>query len=527
MFALRPCPTNPNHLSIGLGSAASRFANPINRPAVLLSLRCAPRLTRRLVISAKGSDYYETLNLNRNATLQEIKSSYRSLARKYHPDMNKSAGAEEKFKEISAAYEVLSDDDKRSIYDRFGEAGLQGQYEGSGAGGQVDPFEVFGAFFGDSTGIFGGRADMGNFNFNMRNTRTSDLDIRYNLTLSFEESIFGGRQNVDVTRFETCNMCNGTGAKSKNCVRSCTDCGGRGAVMKTQRTPIGVVSQVSTCTRCNGDGTIVTDSCRKCNGDGKLRIKRSIEIEIPPGVNDGNTMQVQGEGNINNKRGIAGDLYLFLHVSEKTGIWREGLNLYSKISIDYTEAILGTVVKVETIEGLRDLQIPSGIQLGETLKFPFLGVPNMKKPGDRGDHHVIVNIEIPRIISVEEHTLVEKLASLQKSCNYHMNQSNDEVANGKKRNRQNNASTKAPGKVNSLLSSIKRFLSRKQSRAGFSSLSIEAEVPTWTNHSAVDPSFVISFSVVFVILHIYTSIIRADSHMISTRKKPMLTQIDE
>nr|DAD32175.1 TPA_asm: hypothetical protein HUJ06_011026 [Nelumbo nucifera] len=262
------------------------------------------KCSRRTVIrAAGGSDYYSTLNLSRDATLQEIKSAYRKLARKYHPDLNKSPGAEEKFKEISAAYEVLSDDEKRSLYDRFGEAGLQGDYNGSGFSSQgVDPFEVFDTFFGESNGIFGGRDDLGGINFNLRNKRDQDLDIRYDLYLSFEESIFGGERNIEVSCFVTCDDCNGTGAKSRNCIKSCTNCGGRGGVMKTQKTPFGIMSQVSTCSTCGGDGKIITDHCRRCGSGGRVQSKRSIKVIIPPGVNDGATMQVQGEGNFDKKR---------------------------------------------------------------------------------------------------------------------------------------------------------------------------------------------------------------------------------
>ncbi|XP_073110394.1 uncharacterized protein [Elaeis guineensis] len=370
-----------------------------------------PRHKRGVVVRAKASDYYATLNVSRNATLQEIKTAYRNLARKYHPDMNKSPGAEEKFKEISAAYEVLSDDEKRPLYDRYGEAGLQGEYGGNGVGPQgVDPFEVFNAFFGDSDGFFG---DPGGINFDTKFNRSQGLDIRYDLPLSFEESIFGGRREINVTRFETCDNCNGTGAKSSNCIKTCTECGGRGGVMKTQRTPFGIVSQVSTCSKCGGNGRTITDQCRSCNGEGRVQAKRCIRVDIPAGVNDGYTIQVQGEGSIDKKRGIAGDLYLFIQVNEKPGIRRKGLNLYSDVSIDYTEAILGTTVKVETIEGYQDLQIPSGTQPGETLKLSNMGVPNIKRPSVRGDHHFTVRVEIPKNISDVERSLVEELASLR------------------------------------------------------------------------------------------------------------------
>ncbi|XP_058080041.1 uncharacterized protein LOC131228193 isoform X2 [Magnolia sinica] len=442
--------------------------------------------------------------------------------------MNKSSGAEEKFKEISAAYEVLSDDEKRSLYDRFGEAGLQGDYGGSGVGPQgVDPFEVFDAFFGESNGLFGGTGDSGGFNFNLRNSRNQSLDIRYDLSVSFEESVFGGQQEIEVTRFETCDNCNGTGAKSSGCIKPCADCGGRGGVMKSQRTPFGIVSQVSTCSKCRGGGKIITESCQRCKGDGRIQTKRNLKIDIPAGVNDGVTMQIQGEGSFDKRRGKVGDLYLSIHVNEKRGIWREGLNLYSKISIDYTEAILGTVVKVETIEGLRDLQIPSGIQPGEIIKLPLMGVPNIRKPSVRGDHNFIVSIEIPKTISDAERSLVEKLASLKTSSRDNSVPSEGTIKGNldeyNKRSRENPVLGKGVKQVSSLWSSVKSFLRRKQSRTGFSSVSIEASVPMWAHHSRADPLLVISVSMVFVLACLSSLMDRFDSCKLLQQQKPSFT----
>ncbi|CAI9285382.1 unnamed protein product [Lactuca saligna] len=361
-------------------------------------------------------DYYKVLKVRKNATLQEIKSSYRALARKYHPDMNKADGAEEKFKEISAAYEVLSDEEKRSLYDRFGEAGLQGNYDGSGAGFQeVDPFEVFGTFFGDSNGFFGGNGmnESGDNNFNFRNKGTNSLNIRHDVFLSFEESIFGAKRDIEVSCFETCDNCGGTGAKSRNCIKSCNQCGGRGAVMQTQETPFGVMSQVSSCSKCGGDGKIITENCQYCRGEGNVQKTRTVKVVIPPGVTDEDTMGIQGEGNIDKTRNRVGDLYLVFHVKQKHGIKREGLNLYSEINIDYTQAILGTVIKVETVDGVKDLHVPSGIQPRETIKLSKMGVPDINKPSVRGSHHFIVNVNIPKYISNEERLLVEKLAAVR------------------------------------------------------------------------------------------------------------------
>ncbi|KAL2462346.1 Molecular chaperone Hsp40/DnaJ family protein [Abeliophyllum distichum] len=410
---------------------------------------------------ASSSDYYSVLNISRNATLQEIKTSYRSLARKYHPDMNKGPGAEEKFKEISAAYETMRKGlcmiaSARQVYREI--------FDASGTGPQeVDPFEVFAEYFGESNKFFGRSSEPSGFTFNFREKGSQNLDIRYDLYLSFEESIFGGERDIEIACFETCDDCGGTGAKSSSSMKSCSGCGGRGGVMKTQKTPFGIMSQVTTCSKCSGDGKIITDRCRRCDGSGQVRAKRSIKVVVPPGIHDGATMQIQGEGSFDKRRGVAGDLYLVLHTQEKIGIQRDGLNLYSKVNVDYTEAILGTVIKVETVDGLKDLKIPPGIQPGDILKFPHMGVPNINKPSVRGDHHFAVNVQIPKNISDAERMLVEKLASLRGTSQNFSLPDNGILG----RNDKNNANqTSNPGRKNAtyLWKSIKDFLSMETSR---------------------------------------------------------------
>ncbi|XP_061362651.1 uncharacterized protein LOC133306357 [Gastrolobium bilobum] len=485
--------------------------------------------SRASVIRAKaGTDYYSTLNVSSNATLQEIKSSYRKLARKYHPDMNKSPGAEEKFKEISAAYEVLSDDEKRSLYDRFGESGLQGENGVSASASGVDPFDLFDAFFGRSDGLFGD-SDGGGINFDLRNNRNHVHDVRYDLHLSFEESIFGGKREIEVSCFQTCNGCEGTGAKSKNCIKQCANCGGRGGEMKSQRTPFGVMSQVSTCSKCGGLGKTITDHCRMCDGSGKVESKRTMKVVIPPGISDGDTMQIRGEGNFDEKRHITGDLFVVLHVDKKQGIWREGLHLYSKINIDFTDAILGSVKKVETVEGLRDLQIPSGIQPGDSVKLSRLGVPDMNKPSTRGDHYFIVNVLIPKNISGTERVLVEQLASLRASSKGNSVSSNDiGRRKGKfnefiKRHPKDEASSKGIKNVGSLWRSIKNFLRGGHSEERFASISLDTSVSLWRfgheNHSVSN-----SFFVVFIITWIFASIAKSEYSLFQKRTQSFINR---
>ncbi|KAG2385111.1 Chaperone protein [Vigna angularis] len=459
--------TNASLSSSSTLSAAtfgSHLLRKIQNP--IIGFSATRNRSRAALIRAKaGADYYSTLNVSPSASLQEIKASYRKLARKYHPDMNKSPGAEEKFKEISAAYEVLSDEEKRSLYDRFGESGLQEENGGSSGAPGVDPFDLFDTFFGRSDGIF--REEMGKGHSGRQSSLAArkNLVIQYDLNLSFEESIFGAQREIEVSCFQTCDTCDGTGAKSKNCIKQCINCGGRGGEMKSQRTPFGMMSQVSTCSKCSGLGKIITDHCRRCDGSGQVQSKETIEVDIPAGVNDGDTMQIQGQGNFDKKRQITGDLFVVLHVDEKQGIWREGLHLYSKINIDFTDAILGSVKKVETVEGLRDLQIPSGIQPGDSVKLSRLGVPDMNKPFVRGNHYFIVNVLIPKDISGTQRVLVEQLASLRASNRRDSLSSGDNgIPKGKfneftkRRDPRGDGSSKGIKNVDSLWGSIKNFL---------------------------------------------------------------------
>ncbi|XP_051113551.1 uncharacterized protein LOC127239440 [Andrographis paniculata] len=448
----------------------------------------APFIAAAAARRDSGSDYYSVLNVDRNASLQEIKAAYRSLARKYHPDMNKQPGAEEKFKEISAAYEVLSDAEKKSVYDRFGKEGLNGEFDATTAGPGVDPFEVFAQYFGESNDFFGRSGEQGGFSFNFREKNSQNLDIRYDLHLNFEDSIFGGKHDIEVPCLETCDSCSGTGAKSSSCVKECVECGGSGQEMKTQKTPFGVMTQVTTCSKCRGDGKIITDKCRRCNGRGQIHAMRSIEVVIPPGIDDGATMQVRGEGNVDKVRAISGNLYLIVHVKEKQGIQRDGVHLYSKVVVDYTEAILGTAKKVNTVEGVKDIQIPPGTQPGQKLKLPRMGVPKLNKPSARGDHYFTVDVVIPKHISDAEHELVSKLASLRKVEGYTFPDNDGDQT-----------SSRTGGTASRWWKSVKGLLRGRRSREKFASICIDSLVPwTYSKPPSNLPS-VITISAVFIL----------------------------
>ncbi|KAJ7550714.1 hypothetical protein O6H91_07G113900 [Diphasiastrum complanatum] len=369
---------------------------------------------RRVVVMAMAADYYSVLGLSRSASKQEIKSAYRRLARQYHPDVNKEPGAEEKFKEISTAYEVLSDDEKRPIYDQFGEAGVRSPTGGSGGTYATNPFDLFESFFGASVGGFGPMGTTG-FATRRRNIAVQGDDVRYDMSLEFIDAIFGTDKEFEASHLETCAACGGSGAKSSLSSKACPTCGGRGQVMRTQATPFGTFSQVSTCTTCGGEGEVISDYCRKCGGEGRVRVRKNIKVKIPPGVNSGSTLRVRGEGDVGARGGPPGDLYVFLNVKEIPGIQRDGVNLYSTVTISYTDAILGTIAQVTTVEGVTDLQIPSGTQPGDVMVLSNLGVPKLNRPSARGDHFFTIKVTIPTRLSEVERELVEELARIQKS----------------------------------------------------------------------------------------------------------------
>ncbi|KAG8388265.1 hypothetical protein BUALT_Bualt02G0107700 [Buddleja alternifolia] len=369
----------------------------------------ARRFGRAVVVAA--ADYYSTLGVPKSATSKDIKAAYRKLARQYHPDVNKEPGATEKFKEISAAYEVLSDDQKRALYDRYGEAGVKSTVGGGGGYTASNPFDLFEAFFGPSMGGFSGMEGSA-FGSSRRSTVSKGEDLRYDMTLEFSAAIFGAEKEFELSHLETCDVCAGTGAKVGSKMRICSTCGGRGQVMRTEQTPFGMFSQVSICPNCGGDGEMISESCRKCSGAGRIRVRKDIKVKIPPGVSKGSILRVAGEGDAGPKGASPGDLYVYLDIEEIPEIQRDGINLLSTISISYLDAILGTVTKVKTVEGMTELQIPPGTQPGDVLVLARKGAPKLNRPSIRGDHLFTVKVSIPKRISVKERELLEELASL-------------------------------------------------------------------------------------------------------------------
>jgi len=340
----------------------------------------------------------------RAATDQEIKSAYRKLALQFHPDRNpNNPDAEEKFKEASEAYAVLADGEKRSLYDRFGHAGVGG---GAGVGFDATVFQDFSDIFGDFFGfgdIFGGGGSR-------RRTRTQrGADLREDVNLEFEEAFFGTETKVTVRRHETCEECKGSGAAPGKAPVTCRSCAGRGQVRYQQ----GFFSIARTCPTCQGAGSVITDPCQKCKGEGRILRQKTIDAKIPAGVEDGTRIRFGGLGEAGAFGGPAGDLYVVLHVKDHAFFEREGNNLYCVIPISFTQAALGTEIHVPTLEGEHLLKIPDGIQSGTTLRIRGKGVPMLNSHG-KGDLFVEVRVQTPGKLNKRQRELLQELESTTK-----------------------------------------------------------------------------------------------------------------
>ncbi|MFP4120379.1 MAG: molecular chaperone DnaJ [Coleofasciculus sp.] len=355
-------------------------------------------------------DYYETLGVSRDADKEEIKRAYRRLARKYHPDVNKEQGAEERFKEINRAYEILSEPEMKARYDRFGEAGVS---SGAGAGAGYADFgdmgfaDIFESFF---SGFAGG---MGQQTGRRRGGPTRGDDLRLDLKLEFREAVFGGEKEIRIPHLENCNTCNGTGAKPGTRPRTCSTCSGSGQVRRATRTPFGSFTQVSVCPTCNGEGQVIEDKCETCGGAGRKQETKKLKITIPPGVDNGTRLRVSKEGDAGLRGGPPGDLYVYLFVEEDAEFQRDGINVLSELKISYLQAILGCRLQVNTVDGPVELKIPPGTQPNTVLTLENHGVPKLGNPVSRGDHLITIQIDIPTRITAEERELLEKLAKIK------------------------------------------------------------------------------------------------------------------
>ena len=355
-----------------------------------------------------AGDYYEILGVSREADTEELKRAYRRLARKYHPDVNKEAGSEERFKEISRAYEVLKEPELRARYDRFGEAGVS-----SGAAGFdpnfTDPFtDIFESFFSGFGGGVGG-----NTQTRKRTGPARGDDLRLDLRLEFKEAIFGGEKEIRIKHLETCETCTGTGAKPGTRPQTCSTCGGSGQVRRATRTPVGSVTQVSVCPNCNGTGQMIEDKCSTCGGRGLNEVTKKLKINVPAGVDNGTRLRVANEGDAGKRSGPPGDLYVFLSVAPDAKFKRDGINILSEVKISYLQAILGFDFEVETVDGPTKLTIPAGTQPGTVLTLENKGVPRLGNPVSRGDHLITILVEIPTKVAQEERELLEQLVKIR------------------------------------------------------------------------------------------------------------------
>ena len=358
-----------------------------------------------------AGDYYQILGVSRDADKDELKRAYRRLARQYHPDVNKEPGAEEKFKEINRAYEVLSEPDTRARYDRFGEAGVGGAAGASGfdygdMGGFADIFETIFSGFGGGVGTAQGQS-------RRRNGPIRGDDLRLDLKLDFREAVFGGEKQIKIPHLETCGTCSGTGAKPGTGVKTCGTCSGSGQVRRATRTPFGSFAQVSACTTCNGTGQVIEEKCSTCHGAGRQQETKKLKITIPPGVDNGTRLRVSGEGDAGMRNGASGDLYVYLFVESDREFTREGINIRSEITVSYLQAILGCNLQVNTVDGKEQLTIPAGTQPNTVLTLENKGVPKLGNPVSRGNHLITVKVNIPTKVNSEERELLEKLASVR------------------------------------------------------------------------------------------------------------------
>ncbi len=343
-------------------------------------------------------DYYEVLGVNKSATQDEIKSAFRQLARKLHPDVNSEPDAEERFKEINEAYAVLSDAEKRAAYDRFGHAGVNGM-GGVPDYSSMDFSDIFENFFG-----FGGGSRR-----QARNAPRRGTDLNLTVTLTFEEAVFGIDKNIEFTRDEICTTCRGTGAQPGTSPTRCPNCDGRGEVRQVRNTFLGSMVQVTTCPNCNGQGEVITSPCPTCHGRGLERKTIHKTVTIPAGVDSGTQIRLSGEGQPGVYGGPNGNLYIEIQVRPHKFFRRKGNDLLLDLDINVAQAALGADIEVPTIEGPARLSIPAGTQPGKIFTIHGKGVPFLRSNG-RGDQKVIVNVEVPSRLTDEQRKLFEQLA---------------------------------------------------------------------------------------------------------------------
>ena len=360
-------------------------------------------------------DYYEVLGVSKTATQDELKKAYRKLARKYHPDLNKdNEEAAEKFKECNEAYSVLSDDQKRAQYDQFGHAAFEnggmgggggfggaGGFGGFGGSGMEDIFDMF---FGGQGGRGGSRAKTG---------PQRGADLRFDLEITFEEAAFGLEKEINLYRDETCDHCHGEGAEPGSKVESCPECNGTGYVRFTQNTMFGQMVNERPCSRCKGEGKIISEPCKECRGKGTVKRNKKLKVKIPAGVDNGSRLRVSGEGEAGAKGGPSGDLYVYLYVKPHKFFERDGTTVLCEVPINIVQATLGADIKVPTLDGQVTMKVPEGTQPGKVLRLKGKGIPSLRG-GGRGDQLVRIKVVVPTKLSDKQKDALRKFADISK-----------------------------------------------------------------------------------------------------------------
>lgn len=349
-------------------------------------------------------DYYEILGVPKSSSADDLKSAFRQLARQYHPDVSKEPNAEERFKEINEAYAVLSDQEKRVAYDRYGHAGVQG------AGGvpdwtSVDFSDIFEELFGFGFGGFGGRGSS-----RSRNAPRRGADLQYRVQLNFEEAVFGIEKEIQISRNETCDTCSGSGARPGTTPTRCSTCNGQGEVRQSRQTILGSMVQVTTCPTCGGKGEVIVTPCETCRGQGLVRQTRKKVVNIPAGVDTGTQIRLSGEGQPGSNNGPPGNLYLVIQVNSHRYFHRRDNDILLDLNVNIAQATLGDEVQVPTVDGDTLLKIPAGTQPGKIIRMRGKGIPHLRN-NHRGDQLVVINVDIPRTLSDEQRVIFEQLAN--------------------------------------------------------------------------------------------------------------------
>ena len=359
-------------------------------------------------------DYYEILGVDKSADENAIKKAYRSLAKKYHPDMNPGdAAAEQKFKEVNEAYSILSDPDKKAKYDQFGSAAFDGTggFNGGGFGDFGDFGDIFSNIFGGGFGGFGGGSSA------RRNGPVDGDDIAVRMTLTFEEAAKGLKRDVTYHRVQKCSDCGGSGAEKGSEVETCTKCHGSGRIRVQQRTMFGVMQSEQACDACRGSGKIIKKPCGNCNGKGYVKVSKTLSVNIPAGMDDGQRMALRGQGNEGRNGGMAGDLIIVFSVKPHDIFTREGYDLYCEVPVTFTDAALGAEIEVPTLEGKIKHTIPEGTQPGTTFRIREKGISRVNGKG-KGDLYFTVNVEVPKNLSGAQKDILRKFAESCGDKNY-------------------------------------------------------------------------------------------------------------